>query len=450
MNFIFPSALILFLYCLLSCASSGPAGTGSRLDSAAVTSQAPGEEYYKPQNIRFDNHRYEPTLGTVQLLMADEGAVTQPVIPLGAGLQLSLLFDDLTANYRNLSYTFIHCTADWKKSDLSENEYLTGFFQNFITDYKYSFNTRKSYISYRVDFPNQEIKITKSGNYIILVFENDKEHPVLTRRFMVYEDEVRVDAKVTRPSINAYRFYKHEIDFTINTMNLQVNNPFAEIKPVILQNFRWDNAISGLQPLFVKDTELIYDYDDKNNFPGGNEYRRFDIRTFRFHTEFIRDIKMTDSLYYVQLLTDKPRSFLRYVNDQDINGHYLVKNYEGGDDRTEADYARVFFTLDKPIPVPDAQIYIFGELSDWKFRDEFKMFHDPATGHYTANVLLKQGYYNYQYLALPDSSGAGDLMPIEGMHFDNEIPYAVLVYFRSITGRYDRLVGMTVVSSRAQ
>ena len=74
------------------------------------------------------------------------------------------------------------------------------------------------------------------------------------------------------------------------------------------------------------------------------------------------------------------------------------------------------------------------------------MTYQNAKQQYEATLLLKQGYYNYRYLFVPDGDMDANLTvesfkPVEGNYFQTENQYTALVYFREIGGRTDRLVG---------
>jgi uncharacterized protein (DUF2225 family) len=66
---------------------------------------------------------------------------------------------------------------------------------------------------------------------------------------------------------------------------------------------------------------------------------------------------------------------------------------------------------------------------------------------YHATLLLKQGYYNYQYVVKNQSTSETSVMPVEGSFGRTENDYLILVYYRPAGRRYDRLVGVTVVNS---
>ena len=68
---------------------------------------------------------------------------------------------------------------------------IDGFFEDELFDFNYSNNTDLYYTHYNVTIPNENMKPKISGNYIIMVYKvGDKDHPILTKRFMIYENLV--------------------------------------------------------------------------------------------------------------------------------------------------------------------------------------------------------------------------------------------------------------------
>ena len=174
-------------------------------------------------NIAFDNRTYVDGLTSVSLTPVSV-PLGYPLITLGSGEQLCLNYDDLEGNdNRYLKYTVIHCTHDWKPSDLNPFDYIEGFTEDEFTDHSYSFNTVQSYVHFTLRFPNDMLKITKSGNYLLFVYDDTPDNPVLTRRFMVKEPEdAIITGEVHAASDTRYRFTGQEVDFTVNTGSLSV------------------------------------------------------------------------------------------------------------------------------------------------------------------------------------------------------------------------------------
>jgi hypothetical protein len=281
------------------------------------------------------------------------------------------------------------------------NEYIDGFIENSVLDYRYSFNTLQKYTHYNFVFPNNSMRITKSGNYLLKVYlESNPENLIITRRFMVFQNKVAIESKVTAASIIEDRLFKHEIDFTIDHGGYPITNPYGDLKIVITQNNRWDNAKINLKPLFVKDQQLVYDYDQENVFDGGNEFRYFDTRSVRYHAGGIKAI-FKDSLgIHVDLVSDEKRSFKRYYSQPDMNGDFLIKVQEGNNSEVEADYCYVTFFLPYDDPLTDGNLYVFGAVNARKCGTENLMHYNPKRFGYECTLYLKQGYYNYEYVFL--------------------------------------------------
>ena len=398
------------------------------------------EDYYGNTAIRYQDYVYRPTIKTVQL-HEESFELSQPIINLGSEEKLKLSFDDLDADVKSYSYTFVHCNASWEPDDLMPNEYIEGFQDNTINDYRYSFNTLQRFTHYNAIFPSNSIKITKSGNYILKVFlDGNQNNVIITRRFMIYENKVSVSAKISPASIIEDRNYKQEIDFTINHIGYQISNPYGDLKVAITQNNRWDNAKTELKPLFVKNDELVYDYDEANVFTGGNEFRYFDLKSIRYHSEKIFAINTDTSGIHVDLYSDDKRSFKRYSTYSDINGNYLVKINEGNNSEVEADYCNVNFFLPYDDALTDGNLYVFGAYNAWACNQENLMHYNAKRFGYECSLFLKQGYYNYEYVFLKDGTNTADETLIEGMHFETENDYTIYVYHRQMGTFYDQLI----------
>lgn len=405
------------------------------------------QDYFGETIIYYTNRVYQKNIKTVQLYDPSY-PLSSPIIQLGTEQKLKLSFDDLDGGLKNFSYTLIHCNQNWEPSNLSTADYTTGFTNDVINDYNYSLNSTQRYTHYNVTFPNEYVQITKSGNYIVKVYEdNNPDKLVLTERLMVYEQKVAINALIKPATTVAYRNYKQEIDFSIDYTGYDIQNPYADLKVVITQNDRTDNAIKNLKPQFIKENVLTYDYDEENVFTGGSEFRYIDLKTLRFQNDHIQKISFDSSRYHVYLVPDEKRTFKRYTTSQDINGKYLVKMNGAYNSEQEADYAFVHFFLNCNEELNDGSLYIAGELSNWQFNKAYRMNYNAERLGYEATLYLKQGYYNYEYVFFKNGSNIGDETIIEGMHFETENDYAIYVYHRSYGAGYDQLIGVKKMNS---
>lgn len=403
------------------------------------------DEYFIENFVRNADYVYKPNIRTA-LLYKEGFEMSNPVVELNSDERLVLSFDDLSGEYRKYEYTIIHCDADWNYSDLMPNEYLATFTDDFLDMFEYSFNTTMPYVHYSKVIPNDVIQFTLSGNYLLKVYtEGDPDDVVLTRRFFVVEPMVEVTADIRKPLQIMDRETRQEVSFTINTGGLTVSEPHREIAVTILQNGRWDNAITDLKPRSVVPGELRYDYDGVNVFDGGNAFRYFDIKSLRYNSFRVANIDYDPSKgYQVYLHDDLPKKKYVFENVQEnIMGRFLIKTEDMRNSAIEADYATVHFFLPYATPLIQGKLYLFGEFTNWQFLPEAEMKYNYERMGFEGSMLLKQGFYNYHYILLPNNSTVGDLELMEGNFFTNNNEYTFLVYYKPVSGRYDRLVNIS-------
>lgn len=407
--------------------------------------EAQKEDYYHGGELQYDDHVYQAGIRTVRLVPRGND-LAMPVIALNSGETLELSFDDLYEEFTNLSYSIYHCNADWTPSDLMRNDYLTNFSDDYIQDFEYSINAFIPYTHYRLSIPNNNVGLKISGNYVIAIYRNNNpEDLVLTRRFMVYEEIVNVGGQVKRPTRVEKIDTHQELDFTISHGSYPIPNPFTDLKVSILQNQRWDVAITDLKPQFLQNGQLIYQYDNENTFEAFNEWRNFDIKNLLSLSLNVRQIRQ-DTFFKVFLRKDQSRAVERYSTIFDINGQNRVRRLDASNSDSEADYAVVDFYLDYPNKI-ESKVYAFGEFSDWKMLPEYEMIWDPDRQAYRCQALIKQGYYNYAYAVKQAGKDYADLSFFEGSHWQTENDYQIIVYHREIGSRYDRLVGFATFNS---
>jgi len=399
------------------------------------------------QDTFYEDKIYRPNIKTVQLHRTGWD-LTYPIIELNSADQLSLSFDDLSNDIQNYSFTIEHCDADWYPSGLSFEEYMSGFAQQAVEDYSLSFNTYVNYVHYRLKKPNEDIKILISGNYVVKIFEDfDENKLILVRRFSVSESLASITGSASRPVMDPYRDDGHQISFKVYLGPLSVADPYSEIKVTIQQNNRGNMSIRDLKPLFVRENELDYNYQSGNIFKAGNEYRYFDIKSIRYMAEMIQKIDYQPPHYHIYLYSDPPRNNGRYFYREDLNGRFYIEVQEGVNRETESDYVHVHFTLPLEFPIVDGQLYVSGSLNNWEYNDINRMEYNFEKKAYELDILLKQGYYNYEYAHILEGSRFPDATYLEGSYYEAENDYVVYLYLSTNTSRYDRLIAYQILNS---
>ena len=396
---------------------------------------------------------YSPKIKTA-LLYRTGNQLTPPIIPLGAVGALELHFDDLDANVKSYSYTYQLCNADWTPAILSQFDYITGFSQQRISTYRVSSVAFTRYTHYQATLPDRNCIPSRSGNYILKVFLNgDTSKLIITKRFMVVNERSVISAQVQQP-FNGQIFRTHQkIQFKV-TLNESVNvvNQFQQINVMILQNYRWDNAVSNIRPSFFSRNVLDYNTENDAVFAAGKEWRWLDLRSFRFQSDRIDHVKYGNNYTEVWVKPDANRSSQRFNFFKDNNGMFTIETTESVNPWWQADYATVNFTFvpGNNAPFPDKDVYIVGQLTGYNLNDSAKMVFNTEKGAYERALFLKTGYYDYCYATIDkqDAKRRSSFEFTEGNYWESENLYTILVYYRPLGGRADELIGITTLDSR--
>lgn len=411
------------------------------------TSISQDKKYY------YENAVFRETIKTVMMHRIGF-ELSNPVLYMNENMQLLFSFDDLSDGDKNYHYTIIHCDGNWNESFLSQTDYLTGFPDNPLNDYSLSFNTTFNYTHYELLIPNENVKLNYSGNYVLLVYEDsDKSKVVVTQRFYVVDPKVAINVNVRRATYDPFKGSNHEIDFVVNYIdNFVIENPLKDVKVVLMQNGRWDNAITNLKPLYIRSDRLVYDYDRENVFPAGNEFRYFDNRTNKFNGENVIATDFHQPYFHKTLKPDEVRANKNFFLYKEMNGKFTVESQdrEVRDPATECDYAFVHFSLRLPAPLLGGTVNVFGALTGWNANKSNEMTWNFNTSSYELSMLLKQGYYNYQYVYVPQGAKSADHTNIEGSFWETQNEYQIFIYYSDYSARYDRLVGYVLVDMANQ
>ncbi len=395
-----------------------------------------------------ENQILDQDICSVQLILTGD-QLSMPIVDLKTGTNvLTLTFDHLGDQIRDYKYTLVHCNSNWQPSELDPHEYIDGFTEDRIETIEYSFNTLAQYTHYTLGLPNQDMRWSKSGNYLLQVFDADNEDRlVLVRRFMVVEALWRIDAKLVRTAEVEKLDSHHEIDFTVFPKGEKFLNSQNDVKAFIMQNGRWDNALGPIKPHFTRGSDLVFDYQDSILFPAGKEFRYFDLRAFDLRGEYVRGIVNKPTYYEVTLKTGESRFGQHPISYPDADGRFVIASLDSNLTPLQYDYATVLFSIRQNLPLEDMDVYVFGELTDWQLKPEFKMKYDEEAHVYWCDTWLKQGRYDYQYRVVDRKTGKPDPDGFEGDWYATENQYTVLIYYRPFGARYDRLMGVVTLNS---
>ena len=324
--------------------------------------------------------------------------------------------------------------------------FCKGFDDQRIIDYITSLNTLQTYAHYKLSFPNRFTQFRVSGNYIIKILNDDKE-VVFSRKFILYEELVSVPMQIKRARNLTFNDQKHNVDFAIKSATINFQSPLTNVKVMLMQNGKFDNAIMNIKPQYTIGNDLIYKYDSETQFWAGNEFLFFENKDIRAANNSIASIDSKNGIYNAHLYQAQARGNAPYTYYPDINGNYIVKNIGAQNNEIEADYSWVFFSMSNPTFFDKKAIYVNGMFNNFAIGEENKMDYNTDKGIYEKAIMIKQGFTNFQYV-IADSKGKIDEQnAIDGNFFQTENNYFALVYYRENNQRYDRIIGRGVASS---
>lgn len=376
---------------------------------------------------------YEPEIMTVQLHPAN-APIAPAVTALGRS-DLMLEFDDLRNQRDNYYARIVHCNFDWTKSELQDLDFMTIYNEFPINNAEFSVDTHIPYVHYWFDLPPVKLP----GNYVIVVYRgSNKDDIVLTRRFMVYANQVTFTSEGNLLGPGNLASVTQQLNFTINYKDVEILNPMVDVHVNISQNHRWDNVISDVKPSFVREIEKELEYrffEESKMFSGGSEFRFFDLRSLNYPGRNVATVAKNVKPFEAYIAKDKSRADEAYSQYDDINGAYRIENYDDRD-IAFANYVNVNFALATP-PVK-GEVFVTGAFTNWNLTEENKMHYDTAQSIYASRMLLKQGWYDYQYVV---RSKELPYYHFEGSHFETENYYEIFVYHKPYQPRADLLIG---------
>lgn len=403
------------------------------------------------------DHIYKPSIHSVKLHKSGD-IYGYPVIMLNGFDQLELHFDDMDADVKNYYYSYQLCNADWSAANLQPYDYIRGFQSNRITNYRNSSIVYTRYTHYQASIPDRNCVPTRSGNYLLKVFINDDTSKlVFTKRFLVVDTKTNVGALVQQPG--DMRFFKthQRLQVSVSTATGKVNTLSPQdLKVLIVQNNIWANSLVIDRPTIYRGNYYEYSDDRTTTFQAGKEWRWIDLRSLRLMSDRMTRISEINKEVHVYVKPDGDLRQQVYVYYRDLDGIYTIENTDNNNPYWQSDYAKVHFTFFPPAnrPYEGKSIYVFGELTNYSPDDSSRMIFNEERGAYEKTLLLKQGYYNYSYVTLPDKKQNENIATLyentEGNYWGTENSYMVLVYFRPFGARADELIGYSRFNSPFQ
>lgn len=424
----------------------------------------------QPKN---ENYVYKDYIKTAQISI-NNNIESIPVMRLNSRDYMILTFDDLSNSEDDYYYRIVHCDRDWVKSEINELDYIDGFNDEVLRVWEFSAVTEVEYTHFWLQFPNRDVRLKISGNYILYIYkkDGDEEIPLITKRFIVSENATNSIINEVRPASGVRYVQQFDISTVIPEY---INNPMNDISIEVIQNGHWLTSINDIKPFSVSNGLLNFDPFGTVVFPGLAEFRNFDTRILAGGGRGVESVTLQYGKNIVYLYEDVNRSRTPYLFDFDFNGKYYVDTRNANrntnaiqasrDEQSRAefsfsrklldgeytflskdiraDYAEIHFRLKSDELADD--VYLYGDFTDWQIKPEFKMRYDYAEGKYKVMATLKQGFYDYMYVA--DTQDGPNFRSLEGSWNETENDYTVIIYYREFASRYDRVLAVNKFNS---
>ncbi len=383
-------------------------------------------------HIYAGNRIFSPSIRSLTSMVNGDW-FNRPVMELNSADQLQIDFDELSHNYHRFVYRLEHCEWDWQVSEgLFESDWLEGFNNNPIDDYRNSINTTVLYTHYRLTIPNDLCKLKMSGNYRLTVYDEDQGNQrMLQVEFYVVEPITSIGMEVTTNTDIDHNKSHQQLSMNIQYNGLRVTHLDEQIHTVVMQNWREKDSRCDARPTYINAQGLGWEHQRELIFNGGNEYHKFEILDVSHPTMGIDRIRWDGEHY--QAWPFAAQVSRNYLTDVDADGAFCIRNSDNWEIDYTCDYILVNFELQAPY---EGDLYIDGHWATNKDAETYKMRYEGAKGCYYTQLMLKQGYYSYQYHT-PD----GQIAPAEGNYYQTENRYQALVYYRGLDERSWRLVG---------
>ena len=395
------------------------------------------------RNVIYDTEN----IRSLQLVAMDDPF--QPPVMDKADWHVDIGFDEMSHEFYRYRYHIEHCDANWEPTDgLFESNFLDGLNDQPIEDYEKSLNTTQTYTHYNLRLPNRESRLLLSGNYRVTIYdEDDDDHtPIVTAEFCLVEPRMGISGTVDSNTDIDFQQSHQQVTLSLSYGSLRVTDPERELRTVVIQNRQADRTVLP-HPNIRKANGCDFTHQRSLIFPAGNEFHKFEQLGTRLAGMNVDNIRWFDPYRHVTLY-ELPTTH-NYIYDEDANGSYIIRSQNDEDDATTTEYAFVHFRL-KSQPLEGGPVYVRGLwCNDWP-NDQYKMQYDAKAGEYHLSVLLKLGYYNYQFVQLTGqqtTQGApiSTTERTDGNFYQTENEYQVLIYYRQPGERYDQLVGYKIL-----
>lgn len=364
-----------------------------------------------------------------------------PAIRLGSGQQLVLKFDEIGMRHQTFTVRITHHNSDWSRSNLIPNFYIRGYENDQIVGHRPSNVQNPAYNNYQYKFPNENMRLLVSGNYMIQVHSFETNELLFSMPFLIHEDAGSISAEIEEfYAMEQRNPLRHQV-FTKYQYPDFVNMPQVDLDVFYVQNHFLGRARFADQD-DMSEVGIYRTYISRNNaFAGRYEFRNLNINRMDRPDRYIVEFRPE---------TIPPRVVMfRDVVNLDVRPRGMSSNRFGTPRHDlDARYADVRFELQAPPnEIQDHQdVYVVGPFNNWAVTDRNQMHYDTRTGSYHGNAIVKEGIYDYKYVVV--TGNVIDDLRLDASFADSRQNYTSLIYYRDQQEQIDRLLKIHEFQSR--
>ncbi|MEX0681352.1 MAG: type IX secretion system plug protein domain-containing protein [Balneolales bacterium] len=369
---------------------------------------------------------------SIQLYRGDRKS-TIPAIELGENEFITLRFDELGERGRMFRVRVQHRNADWSPSTLMEGFYLSGHHEDLIMGGQPGNVQGPEYTHYTYRFPNENIQIRISGNYLLEVLDYETSQKIFSIPFFVFENDGQLNINIEELYVREPRYFLHHQLFARFKYPSYVLSPLMDLRIFFVQNRFW-GRVREVDVEDVAEMGVYRGYLSRPaSFIGIYEFQTLDLDRYDRPGMEILEVRPETIPPQVRLFRDvvnlnsNPSSFRR------------SSIYGNPRDESNARYVDVRFELELPWEnATDLPIYVYGPFNNWTMNDRNRMEYRESTDSYIGRAVIKEGEYDYKYALV--ENGRLDDLALDGSFASSTQEYTTLVYFRDPEWQADRLL----------
>jgi hypothetical protein len=229
-----------------------------------------------------------------------------------------------------------------------------------------------------------------------MLYNRTKRDTLFTQRYCVYSNELTIASQIRFGKSNALRATHQNLELRLKYPSQLMLNAAEDLKIYVKQNEILQNQLPKL-PLGIinpMDHSITFpSYENEQAIRAGNEYRFIDLRSTQQKLNFVDHWDVQENITRIFTMIESPLGNYTYVQRNDLNGAYVIENYENPTNTLYADYVQCTFSL--KMPKQNDPIYVCGAFNQFKQQADNQLHYNEALGAYQATLQLKQGVYNY-------------------------------------------------------